>query len=316
MPGDPATRLPVVQPMLASAGTPPTRPREWAYEIKWDGARVLSYLDGAGLRLLTRGGNDATARYPELGELKQLLGVRAAILDGEVIATDASGRPSFSRLQQRLGLTRPQAIRTGTAQVPVTLMLFDLLWLDDRATTALPYRERRALLESLPLAGARIVVPPAWPGTAAADAVEWTRAQGLEGVIAKRLSSIYTTGRSRDWLKLKNVNSLDVTIVGWVPTGSTVKALLLGVPDDGGWRYVGAVGTGFSDAQRKELAALLERVASTLSPLTGGPAPDRGQPVRWARPLLRGEVEYLEYTGAGGVLRHPVWKGLRGPLGD
>ena len=312
---DSPLRLPLVQPMLAGAGPPPARPEEWAFEIKYDGARVLSYADSAGLRLLTRNGNDATARYPELGELEELLGGRAAILDGEVIATDAQGRPSFSRLQQRLGLTRPQAIRTGVAQVPVTLMLFDLLWLEDRSTTGLPYRERRELLESLPLNGARVVVPPTWPGTAAAEAVEWTRAQGLEGVIAKRLASTYSAGRSRDWRKLKNTRSLDVWIAGWVPIGNSVKALLLGVPDDG-LRYVGAVGTGFSDAERWPLAAVLERVASPVSPLTSGPAPDRWQLVRWVRPLIRGEVEYLEYTGDGGVLRHPVWKGLRGPLGD
>jgi bifunctional non-homologous end joining protein LigD len=268
------------------------------------------------VRLLTRNSNDVTDRYPELGELREMLGGRAAILDGEVIATDAQGRPSFSRLQQRMMLTRPAAIRTGVAKVPVTLMLFDLLWLDTRSTTGLTYRGRRELLESLPLDGARVLVPPAWPGSAAAEALEWTRAQGLEGVIAKRLASVYTPGRSRDWLKLKHIRSLDVWICGWVPTGSTVKALLLGVPEDGGLRYVGAVGTGFSEAERRALAALLERLAAPVSPMTSGPSPDRGQPVRWVRPVVRGEVEYLEYTKEGGVLRHPVWKGLRGSLAE
>jgi bifunctional non-homologous end joining protein LigD len=312
---DTAIRLPLVQPMLASAGKPPDRPEQWAYEIKYDGSRIVSYLDGSGLRLLTRGGNDVTARYPELGELKELLGGRAAILDGEVIATDAAGRPSFSRLQQRMMLTRPAAIRTGAAKVPVTLMVFDCLWLDTRSTTGLTYRGRRELLESLPLDGARVVVPPAWPGTAANEALEWTRDQGLEGCIAKRLASTYTSGRSSDWRKLKHVRSLDVVVCGWVPTGSTVKALLLGVPDGGGLRYVGAVGTGLSDAERRALAGLLERLAAPASPLTSGPAPDRGQPIRWVRPVVRGEVEYLEYTSSQ-LLRHPVWKGLRGELGE
>lgn len=110
------------------------------------------------------------------------------------------------------------------------------------------------------------------------------------------------------------MRSLDVTVAGWVPSGSTLKALLLGVPEDGGLRYVGAVGTGFSDAERRALAALLARLAAPVSPLTSGPVPDRGQPVRWVQPVVRGEVEYLERTEKSGLLRHPVWKGLRGSL--
>jgi bifunctional non-homologous end joining protein LigD len=200
----------------------------WALEIKWDGARIISYLDGTGLRLLTRNGNVVTARYPEL---RELLGDRTAILDGEVIATDASGRPSFSRLQERMMLSRPSTIRTVAARVPVTLMLFDVLWLD-RSLTGLTYRGRREVLESLALDGARIVVPPAWPGTDAEQALAFTRDHGLEGLIAKRLASTYAAGiRSRDWIKLKNVHSLDVTVVGWVPTGKTVKARLGGNDD-------------------------------------------------------------------------------------
>jgi bifunctional non-homologous end joining protein LigD len=317
MVGATAMKLPLVQPMLASTGKLPTRLEEWALEIKFDGARTISYLDGTRLRLLTRNGNDTTDRYPELGELKDMLGGRSAILDGEVIATDETGRPSFSRLQERMMLTRPQAIRTVAARVPVTLMIFDVLCLDGRSTIGaegLTYRGRREVLESLPLdGGTRIVVPPAWPGTAADQALDWTREQGLEGCIAKRLTSKYEQGtRSREWLKQKHVRSLDVVVCGWVPTGQTVKALLLGVPDQGGLRYVGAVGTGFSDAERRALAALLERLAAPVSPLTSGRTPDRGQPVRWVRPEVHGEVEFLEFTQSSGLLRHPVWKGLRG----
>ncbi|WP_370106352.1 non-homologous end-joining DNA ligase [Streptacidiphilus sp. BW17] len=311
------TRLPLVQPMLASTGKMPVRLEEWALEIKFDGARAISYLDGTGLRVLTRSGNNTTARYPELDELHQLLGGRNAILDGEVIATDASGRPSFSSLQQRMMLTRPQAIRTTASRIPVTLMVFDVLWLDGRSTTGMSYRGRREVLDSLPLQGEHVLVPPAWPGTAAEEALSFTHDQGLEGVIAKRLASPYSEGaRSRDWIKRKHQRTLDVWICGWVPTGNTVKALLLGVPDDDGLRYVGAVGTGFSEAERRALAALLERLAAPASPLTSGPTPGRGSPVRWVRPLAHGEVEYLEFTKEDGVLRHPVWKGLRGSLGE
>jgi len=308
-----ATRLPVLQPMLASAGRLPARPQEWAFEIKYDGARILAYLEQGDLHLWTRSGNEATDRYPELGELSDLLGDRTVILDGEVIATDAQGKPSFNRLQERMMLTRPAAVRAAMARTPVTLMIFDILWLDDRSTTKLTYRNRRELLQSLPLNGTSAIVPPAWPGTAAEEALTWTRDQGLEGVIAKRLDSIYVpAARSRNWIKLKHTRTLEVTVCGWVPSGNTLKALLLGVPDGDGLRYVGAVGTGFSDTERRSLAARLQLLAEPASPLTSGPAPERGQPVRWVRPAVHGEVEYLEYTKPGGVLRHPVWKGLRG----
>nr|WP_166682583.1 hypothetical protein [Streptomyces sp. 846.5] len=144
--------------------------------------------------------------------------------------------------------------------------------------------------------------------------MDFTRDLGLEGVIAKRLMSPYIQGRrSRDWIKYKHVKSLDVTVVGWMPTGNTVKALLMALPHGDGLRYVGAVGTGFSDAERRALAALLERLTVPDSLLTSGRSPDRKPPVRWVRPEIQGEVEYLEFTQPSGLLRHPVWKGLRGP---
>lgn len=311
-----AVTLPLVQPMLASPGPAPADTDQWAYEVKWDGMRIMSYLDGTGgLRLLSRNANQATARYPELAELTELLGGRSAVLDGEVIATDEQGRPHFGRLQERMTLRSPTAVKAAMLAYPVTLMLFDVVHLDGRDLTGMSYRGRREVLESLPLDGTRVVVPPAWPGSMAGEAVAWTQAQGLEGVIAKRLGSSYTPGaRSKDWIKIKHVLTADVVIGGWVPAGTTVKALLLGVRDGDRLRYVGNVGTGFSQAERKALYGLLEQTSADTSPFTG-PGPDRGEPVRWCRPQLAGEVEYLEYTSAGN-LRHPVWKGLRGPLGE
>jgi bifunctional non-homologous end joining protein LigD len=232
---DAAASIPLVEPMLATAGPLPASLDGWALEVKWDGARVGRYLDRAGgLRLLTRNGNSATERFPELAELTALLPGRAAVLDGEIIATDEHGRPSFSRLQERLALRRPEAIATAARTRPVTLMVFDVPWLDGRSLAAMSYRGRREVLEMLPLDGTRVVVPHAWPGSAAAEALAWTDTQGLEGVIAKRLSSPYTPGeRSKNWIKYKHLRTADVWIGGWTPTGKTVKSLLLGVPDAG-----------------------------------------------------------------------------------
>ncbi|MBC3844648.1 hypothetical protein GXW82_44080 [Streptacidiphilus sp. 4-A2] len=310
--------LPVIEPMLASPGSIPRDPTAWAFEVKFDGMRVGSYLDGAhGLRLLTRNGNPATDRFPELAELLELLPGRNAVLDGEIVAADDQGRPDFGRLQQRMTLRRPAEIRAAMARIPVTLLLFDVPWLDGRPLTELTYRGRREVLETLPLHGERVQVPPAWPGSAAQEASAWTRDHGLEGLIAKRLTSPYQPGaRSRDWIKIKHVKSLDATIGAWVPGGpggTMVKSLLLGVPAEQGLRFVGAVGTGFSQAERRALAALLRRLAAPTSPFEGPwrAGLERGEIIRFVRPRVQGEVEYAHFT-AHGHLRHPVWKGLRG----
>ena len=313
--------LPVLDPMLATAGTLPRDRDQWALECKWDGMRTLAYLDGAGgLRLVTRNGNDATDRYPELGVLPELLPGRDLILDGEIVAFDPSGRPSFGQLQERMTLRKPAAIKSAMHEIPVTLMVFDLLWQDGVRTTDLPYAGRGTLLDSLDLRSRHVHVPPGWPGDAADEALAWTEAMGLEGVIAKRLNSRYRPGvRSREWIKIKHVHSLDVVVGAWVPggpDGDMVKALLVGVPGKGGLRYRGAVGTGFSQAERRALAAVLRRLDARTSPFTDPlDGLDRGELVRWVRPELTGEVEFAELTDRG-RLRQPVWKGLRGHLQD
>lgn len=311
--------LPLIRPMLATASTRlPAEPEQWAVEVKWDGVRITAYLGGgAGLRLFTRNANQATERYPEAAELLELLPAGTdGVFDGEIIATGPDGRPSFGRLQERMSLRRPAAIRTGARTFPVTLVLFDVLWLDGRSLVETAYRGRREVLESLPLAGHRVVVPPTWPGSEADAALEWTAQQGLEGVVVKRLASTYQPGvRSEDWVKLKHTKSLDVTIGGWIPVGTTVKALLVGVRDGADLRYVGRVGAGFSDAEGKALAGLLGSLGADRSPFTAGPALPRTEPVRFVRPDLTGEVDYLDVTDAG-VLGHPVWRGLRGAHGD
>lgn len=308
--------LPVFAPMLATLGTalPPDQ-SAWAFEVKWDGMRTLAYLPGdGGLRLVTRRGIDVTARYPELAGLPRLLPGTDAVLDGEIVAFDREGRPSFARLQERMPLESRSAIRAGALTTPVALMVFDLLWARGERLTPLPYTARRRRLEELEIEAERVSVPPAWEGEGE-TAAEWTAGMGLEGVMAKRLASPYRPGeRSRDWVKIKHRLFVDVRVGGWIPAGprgTALKSVLVGVDEPAGLRYCGAVGSGFTQDGRRRLVRTLEGIAAPAPPFANArEAASRTGPVRWVRPVLAAEVECRGWT-SGGLLWQPVWRGLR-----
>ncbi|WP_103511129.1 non-homologous end-joining DNA ligase [Streptomyces sp. SM13] len=302
--------------MLATPGPlPPTNVEDrWAFEVKQDGQRAMVYLPGDGTIVLrARSGTDITAVYPELLPLAEALGARSAVLDGEIVALDDQGRSDFERLQQRMGLVGAKAARMA-ARVPVHLMLFDVVHLDGQLLTGLPYAERRELLEGLGLDG------PAWSTPAAivghgAQAWEVARDAGLEGLIAKRLTSRYEPGaRSKTWLKVKVHRLADVVIGGWVPGRGRLTglpgAVLVGERRDGLVHYAGSVGTGWSEAERARLAELLQAAAIDACPFAQIP-PVAG--ARWVLPRLVGEVRYSSRTRAG-RLRHPSWHRLRPDL--
>ena len=323
-PADP-TREPMpehVEPMLARLGELPADDAAYGYEIKWDGVRALLHAQAGHLRLESRRGGDVTARYPELRPLGRELGAREAILDGEVVAFDEEGRPSFQRLQGRMHLASDGAVRRRMAECPVAYMIFDLLYLDGHPTLALGYRERRELLEQLALSGPHWQTPAYHRGEGAALlAASWER--GLEGIIAKRLDSPYEPGRrSSAWIKVKNRRVQDVVVGGWIEGEGArrgrVGALLAGVYDvcaaeaeaRGTPRhltYVGRVGSGYTEADLDRLAALLEPLAREESPFEGR-RPPRG--ANFVEPRLVAEVEFAEWTQAG-TLRAPTFKGLR-----
>jgi bifunctional non-homologous end joining protein LigD len=301
-----------LEPMLARSGSLPRDDGRWAYEVKWDGVRVIAFVEGGRVRLQARSGRDATERYPELRGMGRALGSREVVLDGEVVAFGDDGRPSFQRLQGRMHLTSESAVRRLSEREPVTYIAFDLLYEDGRDLMPLQYAQRRERLLALGLAGPSWQAPAHHVGDGAA-LLQATRAQGLEGVLAKRLDCPYTPGRrSPAWVKVKNVRSTEAVIGGWMPgegnRSGRIGALLVGLHDDEGvLRYAGRVGTGFDTAELDRLAGLLEPLARQESPFTGRQPP---KAARFTAPELVCTVDYGELTQAL-TLRHPVYKGLR-----
>ncbi|HEX7609230.1 MAG TPA: DNA ligase D, partial [Solirubrobacteraceae bacterium] len=300
-------------PMLARAGTLPRDDARWAYEIKWDGVRALAYSRPGELRLQSRNLNDITDSYPEVAALNRALSSHEAVLDGELVAFDEGGRPSFAALQRRMHVaSRAQAKRlAGTT--PVTYVIFDLLWLNGHSLMALPYAERRERLAALNLRGAAWQTPEHMLG-GGAELLRASAEQGLEGIVAKRVDSPYQPGlRSSGWVKIKTVSRQEFVIGGWMPgrgrRRETIGALLLGIHDrDGALRHVGRVGSGLGDAELQRLSALLVPLQRASSPFTTGGTPPRG--AVFCEPRLVAEVEFTQWTTAGN-LRHPTYRGLR-----
>ncbi|MFE9955682.1 non-homologous end-joining DNA ligase [Micromonospora sp. NPDC005299] len=308
-----AVRMPtLVPPMLAGAGALPTGPG-WGYEFKWDGVRAVAYVDH-GLRLLSRNDRDVTRAYPELSELADLLAGRRAVLDGEIVALDSGGRPSFSALQRRMHVRAPAAALV--ASTPVRYYLFDLLHLDGRNTTALPYTERRAALEELGLSGETVETPPYWTGEGGRDLATAAADLGLEGVVAKQLRSPYEPGRrGAAWVKVPLNDTVEVIVGGWKPgagrRAGAIGSLLLGMYDeDDQLHYIGQVGTGFTQAVLRDLAGRLEPLTRPDPPFTAPVPREHARHAVWVDPVLVGDVTFRSWT-PDRRLRHPSWKGLR-----
>jgi bifunctional non-homologous end joining protein LigD len=303
--------------MKAVGGTTlPTEDDGWAYEIKWDGMRLLAYVDPgtkAPLRLQTTRGHDAAPRYPELAGLADAVGC-PAILDGEVAVLDENGRSDFGRLQRRIHVADPGALAPLQHSEPATFLIFDLLWLDGNDLTGLPYLDRRKVLADLVDDGDAWMVPSHHVGDGQ-TLYDHAVAGGLEGLVAKRIDSPYLPGkRSPAWRKVKIRRGQELVVGGWLPgegnrTGS-LGALLVGHYDDTGFRYAGRVGTGFNAAELRRLQPKLDALAADTSPFVDEvPVPVRKR-ARWVRPEMVVQVEFGEWT-VDGVLRHPSYLGER-----
>jgi bifunctional non-homologous end joining protein LigD len=289
-------------PMLASHGSVAqlTAP-QWAFEAKWDGYRLLVDADHGALRLRSRRGRDVTKEYPQLRSLAADLADHHAVLDGEVVALDESGVPSFSEMQNRARSTR------------VEFWAFDLLYLDGRSLLRARYRDRRRLLETL-AGGGGLIVPDLLPGDGA-EALEYSRNHRWEGVVAKKRDSTYQPGRrSASWVKDKYWNTQEVVIGGWRAgeggRTSGIGSLLMGIPTPDGLQYAGRVGTGFTERDLANLKKTLAPLHSDESPFAAPLPRQDAKGVTFVEPTLVGEVRYSEWT-SDGRLRQPSWRGLR-----
>ncbi|KAB8053225.1 DNA ligase D [Janthinobacterium rivuli] len=303
----PAARLPAtLSPQLATlADAPPPDPQKWLFEAKFDGYRVLARCDGERVSLITRNGNDWTAKLPKLRQALEQLGLPPGWYDGEIVVMDASGRPDFGALQRAFD---------AEATSDIVYYLFDVAYFDGHDLRGQSVEARRALLQGLL---EQLPASPLVRFSAALDAAPQqllTHAcrLGLEGVIGKRRGSPYVTRRSGDWIKLKCGLRQEFVIGGYTaPQGARegIGSLLLGVHDEQGkLRYAGNVGSGFDAASLRDVRRRLDALASDASPFTGKAGGVR-QPV-WVKPQLVAEVSFAQWT-SGGAVRHAVFHGLR-----
>jgi bifunctional non-homologous end joining protein LigD len=298
--------------MFATLGTPPSGDG-WAYEMKWDGQRAIAVVDKAGATLVSRNANNISGSFPELVEaLPTALGEHTAIIDGEIVAFDAMGRPSFARLQQRMHVLKPSPKLRD--DVPTTFYVFDVLEVDSEDVTHLSYLERRDVLEGLGISSELVQIPPFWTDVDGQTMLDTARENGLEGVVAKKTDSTYRPGRrSPAWIKTPLRSNTEVVVGGWVPGAGAasggIGSLLLGAHNaDGDLVYIGHVGTGFSAAMRRELLSKLVEIETDAQPFADTPPRSIAKDAHWVTPTYVGDVEYREFTGK---LRHPSWKGLR-----
>ncbi|WP_376768449.1 non-homologous end-joining DNA ligase [Nocardioides pelophilus] len=305
--------MPALLPMLATAGTHVPVGDDWRHEVKWDGVRALAHVDpatGSGVRLTSRNGNDITGAWPELASPPA---ARDVVVDGEIIALNERGLPDFRVLAERIHVRKAATVARLAERVPATYMVFDLLRHDGVDLTPLPLTERRARLEALDLGDSGWQVPTTYDdGAMLFDA---TRAQGLEGIVSKRLDSRYRPGeRTPHWLKFAHRHRASYVVGGWRPQvgGTHLAALLVGEPTADGLLYRGRVGSGIGPKQSKLLTEVVAPLGRGTSPFADEVPRVDAQGTVWLEPVL---VVDIDTHGAGYErLRQPSFQGLRGDL--
>ena len=298
-----------MDPMLATLTDVRPAGDGWVYEPKLDGVRCLIFVENQKVRLLSRNRKPLDAAYPELAESLETSVRGDTILDGEIVAIDpASGLPSFSLLQRRMGIRNAVAARRSG--VPVVLYLFDCLFYEGVNLTSLPLLDRKAVLRDVVWFDEEIRFTP-FRSTGSEAMYRDACSRGAEGIIAKRASSAYTSTRSGDWLKLKCVNEQEFVIGGFTdPRGDRdgFGALLVGYYEGGTLRYAGKVGTGYDRRTLLTIYAALKRIERRTPPF-GGAAPS-GPDIHWVTPAIVAQIGFAEWT-PGGLLRHPRFLGIR-----
>lgn len=312
----------LIRPMLAKPGKLPTDDKQYSFEIKWDGMRAILYYIAEQMVITSRNQNVVTNQYPELQQLSKNLGGQNIILDGEIIVLDKIGHPSFSLLQQRMGLTSPSVIINKMHEVPVTYIIFDILQLNNKSLLELPYTERRNILETLHLVGPNWQTPAYQLGNGR-QILQVVSALGLEGIVAKRLTSCYSPGkRSDNWLKIKQQHRQELVIGGWLlgkgQRSAGIGSLLIGYYDitpeqakqehrQQHFLYAGKVGTGFTKDMLSKLLTLLTPLRRDTNPFATTIPPKNAI---FVEPKVVSEFEFTEWT-PNNTLRHPSFKGIR-----
>jgi bifunctional non-homologous end joining protein LigD len=302
------------QPMLAESGGEPFDDPAWRFEPKLDGIRALAEMETGSTLFRTRRGRDVSFQYPDIHMIHELVDQVNAVLDGEIVAVDGDGRNSFEALQQRMNLQNEREIKRVAKQIPVAFVAFDLLWLDGHETIGLSLEERRELLELVVEQDHRLQLMGYVDGEGKAF-VAGARSLGLEGVVAKRMGSTYVSGRrSPDWRKIKLISTQDCVILGWTPgqggRAGSFGALLVGAIDGDRLRWVGQVGTGFSQKMLDRLMDQLEPLVRKDPPIDD-PALERLKGATFVDAELVCEVEYHEMTRSTGKMRAPSFRAPR-----
>lgn len=305
-----------IHPMLATLVDKPFDNPEWLFEIKWDGYRAVAFLDGGKARLVSRNQNDMTSQYPELRDLPGHVRARAAILDGEIVALDESGRPSFSLMQQRTGISGSgRRVKPADTAVPIAYYVFDLPYLEGYDLARVDLEKRKHLLAGI-LAGSGLVRYSDHHLEQGTALFEAARQQGLEGIVAKRRNSCYEQKRSREWLKMKITRRQECVIGGYTdPRGSREHfgSIILGLYDKGRLLHVGQAGSGFTESTHEDMWRRLQKLKTDKNPFANKVESTRG--THWVKPELVAEIKFSEWThetnGGGVKMRAPVYQGLR-----
>jgi bifunctional non-homologous end joining protein LigD len=300
----------LIHPMLATLVDAPFSDPEWLFETKWDGVRAICFLDKGKARFVSRNQNDLTTLYPELSEIGKSIKGERAVLDGEIVALDEDGVPRFQLLQPRLGLKNPAEIARLVASTRLVYYVFDLLYLDGSNLMGCALVDRKTQLEAI-FKAARHVRYSEHIIEHGKELYNEIAKVPLEGIIAKRMASLYVQKRSRDWLKIKVIQESEVVIGGYTEprqSRSYFGALVVGLYDHGQLHYVGHVGGGFNQQTLAQVYELLQPLKTDKSPFAE--KIKTNEPVQWVKPKLVAQVKFAEWT-ADRRLRQPIFLGLR-----